>query len=277
MFSLLISTAVALAIVAACQAGEMNSGATVFLAILGFLGAFIAVGFVVRRRIKAVQNELQQIMTTGQQRISRRIAMAQTRPGADVRLLQRQIETEQKSIFKEALAFTERLDPFRKWSLLMGRQIATMRLQFNYQLKDFEAVDRLLATRGLRNTPMMLEPITVAMKMARQYKNGDAAAAEKTFKKRIRWFRNDRGTLLYGLMAWIFVKTGEHDKARQLLLKAKETTGDETLAINWERLANGKEKSFSNAGLGDEWYGLYLENPPTPKAQRARTKGRRPF
>ena len=161
----------------------------------------------------------------------------------------------------------------------MGRQIATMRLQFQYQLKDFAAADKLLANAGLFTGPIMMEPLTVAMKMARQYKNGDAVAAEKTFKSRVKWFRGSRGTLLYGLMSWIYMQQGEAEKARQLLFKAKDITADKTLAGNWELLSNCKEKSFSNAGLGEEWYSLYPEAPPMPKQQRIRmnARGGRPF
>ena len=104
--------------------------------------------------------------------------------------------------------------------------------------------------------------------MARQYKNGDVAGAEKTFKSRVKWFRGNRGTLLYGLMSWIYMQQGESEKARQLLVKAKDLTADKTLASNWELLSNNKDAAFSNAGLGEEWYGLYLENPPVPKQQR---------
>jgi hypothetical protein len=75
------------------------------------------------------------------------------------------------------------------------------------------------------------------------------------------------------------MKEGEPEKARQLLLKAKGVTASEVLAKNWELLSNCKEKSFSNAGLGDEWYSLYLETPRAPKPQRVRgnAKGGRPF
>ena len=117
----------------------------------------------------------------------------------------------------------------------------------------------------------------VAMKMARQFKNKDVKGAEKTFKRHIAWFRGDRGTLLYGVMSWMYLKEGESEKARQLLLKGKEATADDVLARNWELLSNCKDKSFSNAGLGDEWFGLYLEAPPAPKQQRMRQKGARRF
>ena len=86
----------------------------------------------------------------------------------------------------------------------------------------------------------------------------------------LRVFLKCGGTVLYGLMSWIYVQVGEPDKARQGLLKAKKATGEETFIRNWEHLANQRVKSFSNAGLGNAWYSLYLETPPTPKQQRMR-------
>lgn len=278
MLSLLISVLVTIGVVGASLSAKANTGTTIFFGILGFIISYLVIGLLVRRKMKKVQGDLEGIMKSGQQRMNRKVQQAQSKPGANVKLLQRQLEADQKVIFKEALDFTERLEPFRKWSLLMGRQIATMRMQFHYQLKEFDEVDAILANRGLFKSPVMLEAVTVAMKMARQYKHDDVAGAEKTFKKKIKWFRSDRGILLYGLMSWIYVKTGETEKARDLLKKGKEKTGDETLAFNWERLCNDKPKSFSNEGLGEQWYGLYLENPPAPKQQRVRAqKGRRMF
>ncbi|WP_372809216.1 hypothetical protein [Pontiella sp.] len=278
MLSLLISAVVSIVLAIALPAAGVNRGTTIFFSIVGFLAAFYLVGFFVRKQITKVQKELQENMLAGQQRMNRKIQQFQRKPGGNIKLIQRQIETDQKQLYQEALDFTERLVPFKKWSLLMGRQIASLRMQFLYQLKEFEQVDALLATGGFLKGPMMMEPMLVAMKMARQYKNKDVAGAQKTFNRRIKWFRGDRGTLLYGLMSWILVKEGETDKARELLMKAKEATGNETFTFNWERLSNDKVKSFSNAGLGEEWYGLYLENPPAPKQQMVRQnaqKGRR--
>lgn len=277
MFSILISIALSAALVGVSIGTHLKQGITIFIGIAGFSASYFLVGWLVRRKIKTVQGELQDILVKGQQRMHRKVQQFQNKPGGNIKLMQRQMESDQKVIYKQALDFTERLDPFKKWSLLMGRQTATMRLQFLYQLKEFEQADKILSTGGLFRGPMMMEPMPVAMKMARQYKNKDIAGAEKTFKRHIKWFRGDRGTLLYGLMSWIFMKAGKPENARQLLIKGKEATANETLALNWERLTNGKEKSFSNAGLGDEWYGLYLETPPAPKQQRMRgnAKGRR--
>jgi hypothetical protein len=274
MLSLLLSILAAGTLVGTLNALDAKTGTTIFFGIAGFIAFFYLIGFLVRKRIAKTQNELQAGMMAAQQRLQRKVQQFQSKPGGNVKLIQRQIEADQKLIYQQGLDFIPRLEPFKKWSLLMGRQIATMRLQFLYQLKEFDQVDAILSSSGLLKGPLMMEPMTVAMKMARQYKNKDMEGAEKTFKRHIRWFRGDRGTLLYGLISWIFVKEGETEKARTLLAKAKESTGNETFAHNWEQLSNDRTKRFSNAGLGEEWYGLYLENLPTPKQQRVRGNAR---
>ncbi len=274
MLVLLISALISAAAVLACNIMQVSSGTTIFSGLAGFFVFFFLIGFLVRKKVTSLQDELQQIMTVAQQRMNRKIQQFQSKPNGNIKLIQRQLEEGQQAACKEALEFTRRLEPFKKWGLMMNRQIETMRLQFHYQLKEFEQVDALFSKAGLLKGPIMMEPMMIAMKMARQYKNKDVAGAEKTFKRRIKWFRGNRGTLLYGLMSWIFMKQKESEKARQLLNKAKDITSDKTLASNWELLSNCKDKSFSNAGLGDEWYSLYLENPPTPKQQRMRGDGR---
>lgn len=276
MLSLLISALVATAIAGALIASQASTGAQVTFSTAGFVGAFFLIGFLVRKRMSKAQDALQQSMQAAQRRMQRKVQQFQNKPGGNVKQLQRQLEMDQKTMFKEGLELTKRLEPFRKWSLLTGRQIATMRLQFHYQLQEFDQVDEILATCGFLRGPMMIDPMAAAMRMARCYKNDDLEGAKKVFKRRIRWSRGDRGKLLYGLMSWIYVKVGEPDEARRVLLKAKESTGVETFARNWEHLSNDRVKSFSNAGLGDEWYSLYLETPPTPKQQRMRGAGRGP-
>lgn len=274
MLSLLISALVSAAIGGALIASQASTGAIVTLSTLGFFGTFFLVGFLVRKKMSKAQDALQESMQTAQRRMQRKVQQFQSKPGGNIKQIQRQLEADQRAMFKEGLELTKGLEPFRKWSLLTGRQIATMRLQFHYQLKEFDQVDEILATCGFLRGPMMIDPMAAAMRMARCYKNDDLAGAKKVFKSRIRWSRGERGTLLYGLMSWIYVKAGEPDEARRVLLKAKEATGVETFKRNWEHLSNGRVKSFSNAGLGDEWYSLHLETPPAPKQQRMRGNGR---
>ena len=276
MLSLLISALVATALASALIASQFSAGTTVFYTIAGFAGTFFLVGFLVRKKMSKAQGALQESMQDAQGRMQRKVQQFQNKPGGNVKQIQRELEMDQKVMVKRGLELTKGLEPFRKWSLLTGRQIATMRLQFYYQLKDFDKVDEILGTCGFLRGPMMLEPVAVAMRMARCYKNDDLAGAKKVFKRKIIWFRGDRGTLLYGLMSWIYVQVGEPDEARQLVLKAKEATGADTFSRNWEHLSNDRVKSFSNAGLGDEWYSLGLENPPVVKQQRMRGNGRNP-
>ena len=277
MLSLIISFIIALSISGACIAAELKSG-TIAYGILGFIASQILITLIVRKKIKGVNTALQGLMTTGQKRLNHKVNQFQSKPGGNVSLIQRQIEQDQQKLFREALEFTKNLDAFKKWNILMNKQISTMRLQFLYQLKEFDQVDEVLA-KGWLTGPFLSDPMLVAMKMARQFKGKDVKASEKTFKRHIRWFRNDSGALLYGVMSWIYVKEKQIDEALNLLTKAKDKMFHEAINRNWEMLSNDRIKNFSNAAFGDQWYGLYLENPPAVKQKRMRgnAKNHRPF
>lgn len=277
MFSLIIAFIIGLSISGASMAANLKSG-TIAYGIIGFIVAQVLLSLVIRKKIKGVNEALQDEMTAGQKRLQHKIHQFQTRPGGNPTLMQRQLEQDQQELIQEALEFTKKLEPFKPWNVLMSKQIATMRLQFLYQLKEFEQVDEILA-KGFFTGPIFSDPLLVAMKMARQFKNDTVQGAEKTFKRYIRWYRNDSGALLYGVMSWIYVKQKREDDARQLLAKAKEKMFHEVISRNWELLANNRTKNFSNAGFGDPWYTLHLENPPAPKRQKMRApkRGHRPF
>ncbi|MCC5849385.1 MAG: hypothetical protein JJU29_14985 [Verrucomicrobia bacterium] len=272
MISLLISISIALAAIFSAIHLEFATFWVVLCGIGGYLAGTLLIGFIVRRRMSALQNEMQATMLVSQARIQRTIQQAQQNPGANPAVLQKQVELQQNKALTQALQELERLKPFQKWAITLGRQINTQRFQLLYQLKRFDEADEILALRHPLKKPIMMEPTLVAMKMARVYKRGDLEGMEKLFHKQVRWMRGDRGALLYGLMSWAWVKKGETEKAFQLLATAKEKTENETLARNWEHLANERIKKFSNAGLGDEWFALYLEAAPKPKIQRQRAR-----
>ena len=172
--------------------------------------------------------------------------------------MQKLLEKDQHISLRKAVELTDKLEPWYKWSLLLKKQVSTMRMQFYYQLGEFDKVDALMPHC------ILLEPITAAMKMARQYKKDDPNL-EKTFKSKTKKFKGDRGVILYAVYTWALLKRGETDKAFEILTQAKAKCENDVLNKNWEHLANGKPKSFSNANLGDEWYSLKLENPKMPK------------
>lgn len=275
MLALVISLLISISISWTCIASGVKSGSIAF-GILGFIVSQILISLIVRKKIKAVNEDLQEMLMTGQKRLNHKINQFQSKPGGNPSLMQRQIERDQQELFKTALEFADRLDPFKKWNVLMEKQISTLRLQFLYQLKEFSQVDEIFS-KGLLRRPILTDPMLVAMKMARQFENKTPQLAEKTFKRYVKWFRNDSGALLYGVMSWIYIKQNQADEARQLLTKAKDKMFHEVINRNWEMLANNRAKSFSNAGFGEPWYRLYLEKPPAPKRQQVRTKGRRPF
>ncbi|MBN1863448.1 MAG: hypothetical protein JW808_00960 [Victivallales bacterium] len=244
---------------------ELNLFWRVFFGVLGVLSVQLLAGLYFRKKVGALTGEIQRVMQAGQERIQRKVNMFQQKPAGGVKHMQMLIEKDQKASLLEAVSLTENLKKYYLWSPLLGRQVATMQMQFYYQMGDFAKVDRLLPKC------LLMEHLTVAMKLARQYKNNDPAL-DKTFRSKIRKYKGDEAALLYSLYAWILLKRGEKDKAFELLTKAKEKTEHEVILKNWEHLANDKPGSFSNAGLGEEWYALRLESV---KGQGSQKKGKR--
>ena len=81
-----------------------------------------------------------------------------------------------------------------------GRQIATMRMQLNYQVKRFGKVDALLP--GC----LILDPLTAAMKRARQFAtNAELPEIEKTYRRARARLRYDQSAYLSSVMAWMYV------------------------------------------------------------------------
>ena len=136
-----------------------------------------------------------------------------------------------------------------------------MRMQFYYQLKEFNKVDELIPKA------MYVDHMSIAMKMARLYKNDDESY-KKLFYKKVKKFKNEDAVILYALYSWILVKKGNFEEAIKVLLQGKEKTRNEVLEKNWESLVNSKDKKFSNADLGDIWYALYLEEVKVPKPKQ---------
>ncbi len=131
-------------------------------------------------------------------------------------------------------------------------------------IKDFKKVDALMSKA------LLLDPTMVAMKIARlQMLDAPLADITKIYKKAVRRLRYNENVLLAGCYSWILVKRGLVDDAFKALTEALKKSDDATLKRNHEHLMNNRVLQFSNSGLGDSWYSLYLEEPRV-KMQRPR-------
>lgn len=275
MLSLLISGAAALAVFMGLFLGGVSAwGWALALALLAFFAGNAAIGLFVNRRVKAVAASIQEIMAQGQRRMQEKTQNWRTRPPGSVRQAQIELAKMQHAAIEKAVAATDAFLPLRKWSPLLSRQIATMKLQLHFQDRNWREVDALMPKA------LLLDPMTVAMAIARTYsrdgyrrdtdKKGRHVpnGIDRLFKKGTARLRYGQGALLYGLYAWIQNREGDVDGAFATLMAADRKMENATIKRNIDLLRNNKPKQFSLAGLGDEWYALGLEEPRV-KMQRS--------
>lgn len=245
---------------------------SIFWGILAAAAAYAGAAIYFRRALGRRMAAIQDIMLEGQRKIQARMKLFEARPMGDPRQLMREMEGSMNKVLRAALDKSSTLQPFVGWVPLMRRQISTMRMQFHYQLKEFDKVDELLPKC------IFLDPLSLSMKLAQLYRRKTPADdIRKEFDKAIPRFKYNQSVLPYSLMAWIYVQEKRDGDAHALLVKACKDNEHDTLKRNRDRLANQRMREFSNAGLADQWYALYLE---TPKMQTRRVMPRadgRPF
>jgi hypothetical protein len=253
MYTLLISLAFA-AIVGGLTSLKYGTPWIVIDAVAAFAVCWIGIGFFIRNKINKVNSAIQDQMGEAQKKINRKLQMFQSRPGANAKSVQKTLEKDQNDAIHQALRATAQIDRYFKWNFLLKQQMSTMRMMFYYQLKDFKKVDELMPHC------LFLDPRASAFKIARMYKRQEEGI-EKFFRRKVKRLKGENAALLYGLYSWILVKNGEADKALELLTNARKKVDHPVIAENREKLANGNVKQFSNSGLGELWYSLYLEEP----------------
>lgn len=241
----------------------------VWVAIWGLLGVVVgqvALGLILRRKVKTAMDAVQNVLAAGQKKMQQKINQWQTRPPGSIKQAQTELERDQRVFIEQALETSKLLEPYTRWTLMLDRQIATLRMQLYYQLKEYRKVDELLPKC------MFMEPMSAAMKLARLHVRGEAAEAQKFFQKQTKRLRYGQGTILYALYAWMLVQRKDVDAAHKVLVLACTHMENEVIKTNREHLANNRVNQFSNAGLAEEWYALGLEQPRV-KMQRQRHPG----
>ena len=241
----------------------------VVLGVLGFIATGIIINLVLKKRLEAVFTGVQGLVEGQQADLRRKINLMQTKMTSGGKGLQRRMEKEQAAGIRQALKHLEQAEPLFKWNILARRQTNTLRAQLHYQIKEFDQADAYF------EKCFIMDPLTYTMRMARVYAHAEPERLEKMFRKGLRRFKDEHATLLYALYSWILVKEKRIDEAVALLNEGKGKTEDETIRANWEHLANGRLRQFSNAGIGEQWYALHLETPKPIKVRQRFGSGKR--
>ncbi len=270
MLTVLINAFAGLLLIAAFgMTGAANWGWSVLWGVLAFVAGQGLSGYLIQKRMKVAMGGVQKILEDGQKRLQLKVNQWQMRPPGSIKQAQQEIEREQRMFVEKALEESKGLERYNRWAPLMQRQIATMRIQLYWMLKEFKKVDELLPTA------LIVDPMMAAIKVARMYMTGEEGI-EKVFRKHTARLRYGQGALLYGLYAWILLQKKDIDGAHKVLIEACEKMENDTMKKNREHLANNRVGHFSNAGLGDEWYALHLEQPKV-KMQRQSRFSDRPY
>ncbi len=249
--------------------GTAHWGWSLVWGLAGFGATQVSVMLVMRGRIKRMMDGVQDTLRAGQKRMEAKVNQWQIRPPGSVKQAQLELEREQRVFLQQAIGQTAAFEPLYRWSPLLRRQVNTLNMQLHYQMKAFAEVDRLMPDC------LFLDPVTAAMRLARMHVRKDPGL-DAFFEKQVRRLRYGQGAILYALYAWIAVQRNDVDRAHKTLIRAAAKMENETIKRNLEHLANNRVKQFSNAGLGDEWYALGLEEPRI-RMQRQRGPGGRPF
>ena len=228
----------------------------------GYVLTQIAVSLILRRKINALQAEIQNQMTADRERINRQLSSFQQRQPGNLNGLKQLAERLQTEVSRKLLESTERFKVFYPWSPMLERQINAMKVQLHYQLKDYAEVDRLLPKT------ILVDPLSLAIKLVRMYKHEDPEL-DKFYKKKCAGIKADNGAFLACVYAWIKLKQQNAQAALAALRAASKLSDHQVLLDNLNKLANDRKKDFSNAGFGEQWYALALEEfKPKPIRQK---------
>ena len=248
-----------------------NISLGVFYGLISLIAIIVGSSWILRKKMDIVMKDVQGIIEAMQKRIQRKMNMMQQKNMSSGKTMQRSLEKEQKEGIMKAIKELDRLKPYYLWNAIAERQTNTMRVQLYFQTKEYKKADVYL------KKCLLFDPLTFAMKMVREYKNGDIEKLEKSYKKGARRFKADKGTIIHALYSWILVKEKRIDDAIAILKPAADENDNETLTKNWEALANGKPGRFNNSLLGETWYALGLEEPKQVRMKQRQGGGKRRF
>ena len=233
--------------------------------ILILIAGQFTMGWVLRRRMGSVSDQIQMVMKQGQARMQAKIQRWRVKPVSGQKAAEAELARDRDAMIAEVQAILRPLERYRLWIPLLGRQLATMELQFAWQKKDYARVDTLLPKA------LLIDPMLVCIRLARMWQKDESTEViEKVFRRAVRRARYNTTALLYSVFAWMLVKRGDADAAYKVLIEADEKNEHAVIKSNRAILANNRIAHFTNAGFGDEWYALSLEVPKVHAKRQTR-------
>lgn len=273
MYSLILSLAAALVVGGIISAlGFWGWG--IFVGLVIYVALMVLINRHYGKRLQALVEQVQVVLTTTQQQVQK-VAQVST----NLKLLEAKVEQISTKGVGEAIALLDQAEPIYKWNMLAKKQVNTLKFQLHYQVKQWDDVDRLLPN------VLLMEPAILAMKMSRLYMtDASPETIDALYRKGIKKFKYDKSELLIAVYSWILLKRKDTDKALAVLAEGKEKAESEVINANWQAVANGRLNQFSNAAIGDMWWGMHLEAPKQPKPTKGQMmqhpmhgKGKRRF
>ena len=244
---------------------DFGWGWSVFCGVVGFGACQVVLGLLVQKRLKRDMEGVQGILLAGQKRTQEKVQRWQIRPPGSLQAAKNELFGDTKVFVSEAIAKTSVLEKYRPWVPLFERQLATIRLQLYWMIRDWRNVDALMPK------VVLLDPTVSAMKMARMFMlEKPTDEIRKVYEKAAGRVKYNGNVLLAATMSWIQVRRDDADGAFKTLTAALKKSDNETLKRNHELLMNNRVAHFNNSGIGDPWYSLQLEEPKV-KAQRQRS------
>jgi hypothetical protein len=236
--------------------------------LLVLISGQVALSFILRKKMASISDRVQGIMKVGQAKMQAKMQRWRVKPVGSPKAAEQELAKDRDAMIAEVQAVLKPLEKYRLWVPLLGRQLATMELQFAWQRRDYKRVDTLLPRA------LLIEPFLMCIRLARLWQQ-DASTEDirKAFEKMVRRARYGTTALVYATFAWVLVKRGDVDAAYKVLVEADEKNEHPVIKANKEVLANNKLAHFTNVGFGDEWYALWLEEPKM-RAKRMRDNGR---
>jgi tetratricopeptide (TPR) repeat protein len=269
MYTFIISIALGSSVGLALSLSDvLGTGWSITSGVFVFILSQFLLGRNIQKKVKLVMDDVQGILTQGQKRLQAKMAHWQIRPPGSVQAAQAELMRDQKVFVQEALARTECLRKFKGWVPMIERQIATAQFQLHWMIKDFKK------SQALMDKALFIDPQSCSIKLSLMYKN-NASSQElgKYYEKAVKRSRYNQNVLPTAAYTWMLVQRGEIDSAFKVLNAALEKSDNEVLKRNRDILANNKVAHFTNSGLGDQWYSLFLEEPKV-RTQRQRQQWR---